>query len=69
MGAIRQFIDHDTGYKSTYEYDQIMSHMTALGADQDEEEARSLALRLMIHYTGDIHQPLHSTSRVDKEYP
>lgn len=23
----------------------------------------------MIHYVGDIHQPLHATSRVDHEYP
>ena len=25
-------------------------------------------MRLFIHYAGDIHQPLHATSRVDKEY-
>lgn len=31
--------------------------------------AYSVALRLMIHYTGDIHQPLHATSRVDSDYP
>lgn len=28
----------------------------------------SFALRLIIHYAGDIHQPLHATSRVDHEY-
>ena len=26
-------------------------------------------MRLLIHYLGDIHQPLHATARVDKEYP
>lgn len=26
-------------------------------------------MRLMLHYAGDIHQPLHATSRVDHEYP
>jgi hypothetical protein len=26
-------------------------------------------MRLLMHYTGDIHQPLHATSRVDKAYP
>jgi len=26
-------------------------------------------MRLLIHYCGDIHQPLHATSRVDHEYP
>jgi len=34
-----------------------------------EEEKLSYALRLLIHYIGDIHQPLHATSRVDKNYP
>jgi len=26
-------------------------------------------MRLLIHYAGDVHQPLHATSRVDHEYP
>lgn len=26
-------------------------------------------MRLLIHYVGDIHQPMHCVSRVDKEYP
>lgn len=34
-----------------------------------EENAISVAVRLLIHYVGDIHQPLHATSRVDHEYP
>lgn len=25
-------------------------------------------MRLLIHYTGDVHQPLHSTTRVDHSY-
>lgn len=32
-------------------------------------DAQSTAMRLLIHYAGDIHQPLHATTRVDKEYP
>ena len=35
----------------------------------DEQAAKSLCLRLLIHYIGDIHQPLHCSSRVDKNYP
>lgn len=35
----------------------------------DEERGKSYALRLLIHYLGDVHQPLHCMSRVDKEYP
>jgi len=34
-----------------------------------EDDAISIAVRLMIHYVGDIHQPLHDTSRVDYQYP
>lgn len=72
MGAIEMFVTKSSGYKDTYEYQQIMSNMGSLkGVAEDqanEEEARSLALRLLIHYTGDIHQPLHATSRVDHEY-
>lgn len=26
-------------------------------------------MRLLIHYVGDVHQPLHATARVDHEYP
>jgi len=33
------------------------------------DNAYSTAMRLMIHYVGDIHQPLHATARVDHEYP
>ena len=28
-----------------------------------------MSVRLLIHYLGDIHQPLHSLSRVDPDYP
>lgn len=34
-----------------------------------EASAKSYALRLLIHYLGDIHQPLHCATRVDKAYP
>ena len=34
-----------------------------------EADGLSTAMRLLMHYTGDIHQPLHATSRVNKEYP
>jgi len=33
------------------------------------EDGLSTAMRLLIHYVGDIHQPLHATSRVDHEHP
>lgn len=34
-----------------------------------EDEGKSLALRLLIHYYGDIHQPLHCSDRYTKEFP
>mmetsp|Transcript_14374 Transcript_14374/g.17152 ORF Transcript_14374/g.17152 Transcript_14374/m.17152 type:complete len:219 (-) Transcript_14374:138-794(-) len=35
----------------------------------DEKDQVSFALRLIIHYVGDIHQPLHAVSGVSDEYP
>lgn len=35
----------------------------------DLSVALSTATRLMIHYVGDIHQPLHGSARVDDAYP
>jgi hypothetical protein len=56
----------EDGYKDTYIYQQIMSHGQK---GHTEEDALSTAVRFLIHYTGDIHQPLHATARVDHEYP
>ena len=54
----------DTGdYKNDFVYTTVTQHVT------DMDSARSWALRLLIHYLGDIHQPLHATSRVDSKYP
>ncbi len=35
----------------------------------DSTLSRSFNMRLLIHYFGDIHQPLHSTSRFTADYP
>jgi hypothetical protein len=35
----------------------------------DEKRGKSYALRLIIHYLGDVHQPLHCLSRVDDNFP
>jgi hypothetical protein len=48
--------------ESTY-YKQILASV-----DDNEADARSFALRLLIHYVGDIHQPLHSVSGVSDHY-
>ena len=66
--AIPQIVDYLTNsgnYKSEFVYTTMESKLTTLS----DQEKRSYALRLLIHYIGDIHQPLHATSRVDKSYP
>jgi S1/P1 Nuclease len=35
----------------------------------DPKQAESFILRLLIHYIGDIHQPLHATAKVNPNYP
>ena len=36
--------------------------------DHNEENGKSMALRLLIHYSGDIHQPLHAENRFNANY-
>ena len=43
-------------------------YVGVLKTSADENE-RAQALRFIIHYVGDIHQPLHCTARVDKGHP
>ena len=37
-------------------YESIMKRQP----EGDEEKGKSLALRLLVHYMGDVHQPLHN---------
>ena len=66
IDGITSWFNRDAGYENKYAYQQIMSHVYKTGS---EEDGLSTAMRFLIHYTGDIHQPLHATSRVDHEYP
>jgi len=34
-----------------------------------DDKAKAQALRFLIHFVGDIHQPLHATTRVTKAFP
>lgn len=64
LSALTDWLGHrDTDYESTHYYQQIIS------AFPDMDDARSFALRLVIHYVGDIHQPLHTVALVDSDYP
>ncbi len=46
-----------------HHFSQILSDSNASSADRAE------ALRYVEHFVGDIHQPLHCTSMVDKQFP
>ena len=61
--AIVDWLTGAAGYQNSFVYQGITQHV------DNEDEGKSYALRLLIHYLGDIHQPLHATSRVDKQYP
>jgi hypothetical protein len=66
MGSLTNWFNHEGDYQSSYEYVQVMKQKDT---NNNEADGLSTALRLMIHYVGDIHQPLHASSRVDKAYP
>lgn len=59
---IIQWLSNDgTNYQSSFVYTTMQAQLSSLS----ELERRSYALRLLIHYIGDIHQPLHAVARVD----
>ena len=51
-------------YLDSYIYDYIQNRLYP----GDEGNAQSYALRLLIHYIGDIVQPFHGEDRFDKEF-
>lgn len=51
------------GYQTTALYTKVMSYF------DNEMDARSFALRLLIHYIADSHQPCHSITLVNDEFP
>ena len=64
--SIKMWMNKESGYDKTFYYQQIRDHGIK---GHSLEDSYSIALRLLMHYIGDAHQPLHSTARVDKEYP
>ena len=57
------WIREENDYHNSYTYTKVMKH------HKTEEEAKSMALRFLIHYLGDIHQPLHCMTRVNPDFP
>jgi len=56
--------DGDQVYSSSYVYTYLMALYPT-----NENLAKSYALRLMIHYMGDVHQPLHCEDRFNAANP
>jgi len=48
--------------------DALKENVEILRSNKDDD-AKAKALRLIIHFVGDIHQPLHCATRVDKAHP
>ena len=53
-----------TIYESAYMYTFLMKKF-----ENNEDAAKSYALRLLIHYMGDLMQPFHCENRFNKKYP
>lgn len=63
--TISDWANKADGYKDSFEYQEIQK---AGLKGHSEADGLSTAMRLLLHYVGDIHQPLHATSRVNHEY-
>ena len=63
LEALTAWLKDEGDYALSTYYKQIAAVFDNV-ADQ-----RSFALRLVIHYVGDIHQPLHAVSGVSSDYP
>ena len=66
ISHIVDWMNKAPGYDQTYIYEQVMSNLIP---GQTEENGKSIAMRLLIHYLGDVHQPLHCTALVNSKYP
>ncbi len=47
----------------------IQQASAVLGDSNASEEAQAIALRILLHVVGDIHQPLHTITRVSQAHP
>ncbi len=63
--ALIDWLSETGEYQNSFVYTTMMKQLPHLS----DEERLSYAIRLLIHFVGDIHQPLHAISRVDSKYP
>ena len=66
INAIVAWFNKQSGYQNTSYYQKFHGSWPT-GAS--EAERLSIALRFLIHYVGDSHQPLHSESMYNKAFP
>lgn len=57
------WLKNDGDYTDNYYYETINDKFS------HDADGRSFALRLIIHYVGDIHQPLHATAEINSQFP
>ena len=69
LAGLSGWFNKEEGYQNNWEYNQVMSNINTRYMNKTEENGLSIALRLIMHYAGDIHQPLHGSTRVNHEYP
>lgn len=62
--CIVNWLSASNGYQNSFVYSTIMNYVKG-----NEQRGKSYALRLLIHYLGDIHQPMHSLSRINADFP
>ena len=62
MTELIMFLKLTPGYKDTYVYKKLTSKYS-------EQTGLSIALRLVIHLFGDLHQPLHNLDVVNPSFP
>ena len=63
LDALIKFLKDDTSSGSTEYMKTIKENF------EDEQDQKAFALRLIIHYIGDIHQPLHTVAEVNHSHP
>lgn len=69
INALSKIVKGAPGSEKSFEYKQIMGGFNKMRASAQlkKDLTVSVALRLIIHYAGDIHQPLHAVSRFDNK--
>ena len=63
LDAFTKFMKGEASASESAYTDTVASHFSY------ESDQRSFILRLIVHYVGDISQPLHSTAEVDSTLP